>query len=140
MVVTLLDYQDENDPINGLVIADDEQLSRVLDNLRTRKPFFAELSGEHGYKLLIGIGGPVGCAQYSRADGSPPYLMAMVSNSVVPKDYTGFLAGGTLSPVPARYILPFENVKEIAIYFRQTGARSATVSWEELDIRFAIRA
>ncbi len=132
MIVRLLDHQDEFDGINGLAITDNDHLSRILDSLRTRKPFFAELFGEHGYKLLIGIGGTVGCVQYSRSDGDLPYLMAVASKPTSEEGHIEFLAGNTPTPVSMRYILPFEEVKEIASYFRETSARSAKVLWEEI--------
>ena len=95
------------------------------------EPFFAELYGDNGYKLLIGIGGTIGCAQYSRADGDLEYLVAVAPNPIAEKRYVEFLICNTPTPISIRYILPFEKVKEIARYFLETGARSATVSWEE---------
>jgi hypothetical protein len=132
MIVRLLDLQDESNPLNGSIIADSEQLARMLDSLRTRKPFLAELLGDNGYSLTVGIGGTVGCVQYSRSDGSSVYLVAMASNATPAEGEIEFLCGGTLTPVAIRYILPFETVKEIANYFLETGARSARVRWEEV--------
>ena len=132
MILRFLDHQDETNPINGLVIADDEQLSKIFDGFRTREPFFAEFYGDNGYKLLIGIGRTVGCVQYSRSDGDTPYLMAVAFNPHARVENFEFLAGNTPTPVSGRYILPLEQVKKITQYFRETGARSASVSWEEL--------
>ena len=56
MIARLFDQQDESNPLNGSAISDGEQRSRILDSLRSRESFVAELFGEHGYKLLIGIG------------------------------------------------------------------------------------
>jgi len=131
MIVRFLDHQDETNPLNGLVISDDEQLSQVLDGFRTREPFFAELYGDNGYKLLIGIGEMVGCVQHSRSDGDTPYLTAVARDSNSETTSFEFLAGNTPTPVPGRYILTMEMVKRIARYFLETGARSAAVSWEE---------
>jgi hypothetical protein len=132
MNVTFFDQQDESNPINGSVIADSEELSRLLDNLRSRSPFLAELIGANGYVLMIGIGGPVGCAQHSRSDGSPPYLVAVAPNPIAEDECIDFLIGNTPTPIPVRYILPFEKMKEIASCFQETGARSAAVTWEEV--------
>jgi hypothetical protein len=132
MILRFLDHQDETNPINGLVIADDEQLLKILDGFRTREPFFAEFHGDNGYKLLIGIGRTVGCVQYSRSDDDAPYLMAVARDPRAEEKSFEFLAGNTPTPVPGRYILPLEQVKKIAQYFRETGARSASVSWEEI--------
>jgi hypothetical protein len=130
--VTFFDQQDASNPLNGSAIADGEELSRLLDSLRTRSPFLAELIGANGYILVVGIGGPVGCVQYSRSDGDPPYLVAVAPNPIAEDEYIDFLIGNTPTPIPVRHIFPFEKVKEIARYFQETGARSATVSWEEV--------
>jgi hypothetical protein len=132
MNVTFFDQQDESNAANGSVIADSEELSRLLDSLRTRSPFLAELIGANGYILVVGIGGPVGCVQYSRLDGSPPYLVAVAPNPIADDKYIEFLIGNTPTPIPVRHILPFEKVKEIARCFQETGVRSAAVSWEEV--------
>jgi hypothetical protein len=132
MIVRFLDQQDESNPLNGSIIADSEQLSRLLDSLRTRTPFLAQLFGDNGYSLMVGIGGTIGCVQYSRSDGNSPYLVAVAPNQTPEDGDIEFLCGGTATPVSKRYILPFEKVKEIAGYFLETGARSAKIRWEEI--------
>lgn len=92
----------------------------------------AELIGANGYILVVGIGGPVGCVQYSHSDGNPPYLVAVAPNPIAEDEYIEFLTGNTPTPIPARHILPFEKVKEVVKYFHETGTRSAAVSWEEV--------
>jgi hypothetical protein len=131
MILRFFDQQDESNSLNGSIIADSEQLSRILDSLRTRKPFFAELFGENGYNLLIGIGEAVGCVQYSRADGKSAYLVAVAPKPIAEDGYVEFLIGDTSTPISVRYILPFEEVKAIATYFLETGARSARFNWED---------
>ena len=132
MIVRFLDQQDESNPLNGSVIADNERLLGLLDSMRTRQPFIAALFGENGYHLTAGIGGAIGCVQYSRSDGDSPYLVAVASNPIAEKGDIEFLCGNTPTPISVRYILPIEKVKEIACYFQAAGARSATVSWEEI--------
>jgi hypothetical protein len=131
MIVEFADKQDRDNPLNGSKIADDTRLSELLESLRNRKPFFLELSGDHGYKILIGLGGSMGCVQFSRTDGDPPYLMAIGTGTNSAQHFE-FLAGNTSSSVPPRFILPFETVKEIAVTFQKTGARSRAVFWEEI--------
>jgi hypothetical protein len=132
MIVRIRDCQDQASSVNGLALTSDEQLFQVLDSLRTRKPFFAELVGENSCTLLIGIGGAIGCAQFSRSDGEPPYLMAVAPKQFSESEHVEFLAGNTSTPVPSRYILPFEDIKDIASEFRSTGTHSADVTWEEI--------
>ena len=132
MILRFFDMQDQTNPFNGLVICNNETLAAVLESFRNRKPFFAELLGENGDNLLIGIGGTLGCVQHSRDDGNPPYLMAVATPMNRNAGDIEFLAGDTDTPIRARHILPFEQVKQIAIHFRETGAPSRGVSWEEV--------
>jgi hypothetical protein len=132
MTVTFFDRQDETNPLNGRTLALDNELLEILHSLRNRTPFFAELLGENQRSLLVGVGGPIGSAQYSRTDGQPPYLMAVGVNPESSREYVEFLTGNTPTPIPSRYVIPFEVVKEIAVHFRQTGERSPALSWEEI--------
>src|SRR5262249_15114560 len=116
MIVRFFDLEDQSNPLNGIAIDDDKQLIELLDGFHSRDPFFAELRGDNGYELSIGIG-RVGCAQYSHGEGDPPYLVALADTPYAGKDYDGFLTGGTLTPVPRRFIMPFEKIKQIALHF-----------------------
>jgi hypothetical protein len=58
--------------------------------------------------------------------------MALGTDTESPGEYLEFLIGDTPTPVPRRYGLPFELVKEVAVYFRQTGQCSPAISWEEI--------
>ena len=40
--------------------------------------------------------------------------------------------GGTATPIPARYILSFDELKKVVIYFLETGERINAVSWEAI--------
>ena len=133
MIVRFFDRQDSSNVLNGDVITSVEALAEILDGLRERDPFFCELIGDRT-KLLVGIGGEIGCAQFSATDGDPPYLMATVSDfsSTVDEEFIEFLAGDTPSPVPNRYALPMDVTCAIAKYFLETGERSKAVSWEEI--------
>ena len=132
MNVEFFDRQDSQNPHNGLIIDEKSRLLELLYQLQSRSPFFCEFLGQNDHKILLGIGGPRGCVQYSRLDGQPPYLMA-VSEDVQPLDeYFDFLISDTASPVPSRYCPPFDTVKNIAADFLMTGERSPAVSWEHI--------
>lgn len=132
MNVEFFDTQDERNPLNGLIVSEGSCLSELLDQLKDRPPFFCNLIGQDGHTVLLGIGGPRGCVQYSRTDGAPPYLMAISRDPEVSREFFEFLIGNTPSPVPSRYCPPFDTVKNIATYFQMTGERSPAVSWEEI--------
>lgn len=133
MMLTFFDMHDESNPQNGVAVHEPDSLLKMLDSFRDREPFFAELVGENGYKLTIGIGS-MGCVQHSRSDDEPPYLMA-VENATEKRgsdELQEFLVGNYATEVPAHYLLPFKRVKEIAAYFQRTGERRPAVSWEDL--------
>lgn len=134
MKVRYVNQQDESDPMNGSVIADSDKLADLLDRRRNTAPFMADLAGGDGFELMIGLGGDLGCAQFSRADGDPPYLMAVSAHPPpVEAGYFEFFVAGTPTPVAARYIISFDELKQVALYFLDTGGRSDAVSWQEFD-------
>ena len=133
MRALFFDRENENDPQNGTEIEYADHLTGILESARARTPFFAELVGENGYSLLLGIGA-LGCAQYSPSDGEAPFLMAVdpTATTTFEEGVLEFLAGGTLTPVAMRYALSFERIKEIAIHFLTDGTTSKSVTWESI--------
>jgi hypothetical protein len=132
MKVEFFDRQDVQNPHNGVSIDEKSRLSDLLDQMKARVPFFCELLGQNGYKLLVGIGGRKGCVQFSRSDGDTPYFMAASHNPHCPSEGVSFLIGGTLTYVPSRYCISFETVKDIAEHFLLNGERSPRAVWEEI--------
>jgi hypothetical protein len=130
--VKFLDHQDRGNPLNGTEIVSRDALSRVLDGLRGREPFFCEIVGENGFKLLLGVGADYSCAQHSPSDGSTPYLMAVADPDESVDEFQEFLTANTLTPVPKRYCLSFDRMKEIALHFLEYGDRVSGVTWEEI--------
>jgi hypothetical protein len=130
MKVRYKNQQDKFDPMNGTVVAECAKLSEMLDARRNNPPFFIRLSGANGYEIMVGIGGDVGCVQYSRSDGEPPYLVAVPPRPHRTSGDVEFLTGNTATPVPARNILSFDELRQIALHFLETGERSDVVAWE----------
>src|SRR5579872_5710340 len=117
MIATFYDRQDLRNPANGTRINSDQQICALFENLKSRSPFFCELVGGNGYNLLVGIGGNIGCAQYGRADGKPPYLMATQPELKSKTGLKTFLTGDTATPIPERYCLDFGIIRNIVLYF-----------------------
>lgn len=132
MTARFLDRQDSSNPRHGKVIDDCESLEAAIDALRERPASFCELEAHDGSRLLLGIGQSLGCAQFSAADGSPPYLMAVDDNAAAADDYMEFLIGNTDTPVQMRYCVPIDQIKEIAREFVATGKRSSRFQWEDI--------
>jgi hypothetical protein len=132
VTVIFFDRQNLTNPLNGTTIDNSQSLRAIIGGLQYKQPFFSELIGEDGNKILLGIATAVGCAQFSSTEGTPPYLMA-VSGS--PEEVFGarsFLIGDTATPVARRFCLSMEKVVEIAVDFLETGKRSDSVEWEEI--------
>jgi hypothetical protein len=132
MIVQYRDNQDKSDPRHGALIKDSKNLSDLLDSVRKRSPFIAELRGDNDFELVIGIGGDFSCVEHRRIDGDLPYFMAVSAHPPMSSGEVEFLTANTLTPIQARYILKFEELKEIALHFLTTGGRSGVVSWEEI--------
>lgn len=134
MFLTVRNLQDPGDPYHDIAVKDANKLSLILDEFQRREPFIAELRSENGFNLIVGIGGPVGCAQYANSDGLPPYLVAVLrdAESQLSKEVTTFLCGGQETEISNRHSVPFEVLKRIVTHFLETGDRSAEVDWEEV--------
>jgi len=130
MSAVFLDTQDIANPMNGAEIADGTAVARLFKALRGRKPFFFKLQGRNGYTLLVGVGGPLTCAQYSRSDGEGAAVVAVAPHPARSVGEVEFLTGNTLTPVPGEYCMPESVVRSIVRYFVETGKRSADVAWE----------
>jgi hypothetical protein len=130
MIVRYKNQQDKSDSMNGAAIASKEALSDVLEARRFNSPFLARLWGDNGFEIMVGIAGDVGCVQYSRSDGKAPFLMACSANPPMKSGDVEFLTTNTPTPVPTQQIVSFDELKEVATHFLETGERSDAVSWE----------
>lgn len=138
MIIYFRNYQDKLDPNHGRAISSDDELISLLDHVRNATPFVAEFCGPGDFHITIGIGGDFGFVQYSRVDGAPPYLAAVSHHPLMKRGYIEFQCGGTPTPVGARNVLRFDELKEVVLHFMRTGERSNAVSWREVhpgDVR-----
>lgn len=133
MKIKYFNHQDHLDPMHGVVITGNAQLAELLDDAKRKPPFIAKLKGDNGFEILTGIGEKFCCAQHSCSDGNPPYLMAMSTQPPLKRGCVEFLTADTPTPFPARYVILFDQLKEILFYFLRTGERSDLVSWEDFD-------
>lgn len=130
MQVKFVDFDTNEQPVPQVVLSRRDEVTKLLNGMRNREPFMCELVGDNGYKLGIGIGADVGCVQYSRVDGEPPYLMA--SNGIEYGDEHTFMMSGTPTPVDGKFCLPMTKVIDIAGFFVETGRKPAEINWEEI--------
>ena len=132
MKTHFFDLQDGTNPLNGTSIENSVELREILDSLKNRPPFLAELISDNGYKLMFGLGATEGCVQASSVEDDPPYLMAVTPNLRDSEGEVDFLCGGTLTPVSKRYCLSYDAFVEILEEFVETGERKHDVFWEEI--------
>jgi hypothetical protein len=152
MEITFLDKEERANPLNGQRIHSSQELERNFDQLRYRAPFGLELVGENGFSLDICLAESYGSVQHTASDGDSAYFLAVAPGN--PSNHTPgdvsphtvadradhengvqspeFLVGGTATPIPTRYILPYDLVKIIAVHFLETGEREPNVLWEEI--------
>jgi hypothetical protein len=116
----------------GEPIRDRGHLIEALNQVGAAAPAFCELVADEGHELLVGIGGRIGCAQYSNPGREPPYLMATLGTDNNTDECIDFPYDDTATPVPMRYCLPAELITEIAIDFLKTGKPSSLAKWEEI--------
>jgi hypothetical protein len=133
MKVRYFNQQDKGDPMHGVAIVDRAQLSELLDMAKSRPPFIAAFEADNGFEISMGISEKFGCVQYSSLSGDPPYLMAMSPQPPLKRGFVEFLLGGTPTPSPARYIIRFDELKQILNHFLETGKPSDSFSWEDFD-------
>jgi hypothetical protein len=120
------------DRVNGTIVADSDQLIELLERWRKSEPFVAELLGDHGFCLLLGIGSGIGFAQYRPVNGDLPYFMGLPAKRRVKRRRIEFLVNDIPTPIPARYILNFDEVRQIAQHFLRTGERNGAFAWESI--------
>lgn len=124
------DHEDLASPLNGRALTSSDAI-RLLRSLRTRDPFFCSFEMSAG-TLLVGVSQDMGCVQFTSKAGGPPYLMAMNDSIESGDEHVEFLSGGTPSPVPRRYSLPWPLLERIVTAFLDQGAIPSDVAWEEI--------
>lgn len=135
MKVQYYNYQNKRDPKHGVVITGNAQLAELLENARREPPFIANLEGDNGSEILMGISEKFGWVQYSLSNSGGPYLMAVSPEPPFKRGYLEFLAANTLTPIAARYVIRFDELKQVALHFLETGEKSDAVSWQLLNPR-----
>lgn len=152
MRVKFLDKEQQDNPLNGELIDNCQELETILEQLRHKRPFGLELKGENGFSLDICLAETYGAVQHTASDGDSECLLAVapgsspipVTDELSPHSLAfkvdedngvqspEFLVGGTATPIPMRYILPYDLVKKIALHFLETGKREPDVWWEQI--------
>jgi len=132
MSATFHDLQQPDHPLNRTRLDDGSAVRQLFTALRCREPFIFELCGSTGFRLLIGLANEQAAVQFGATDGEPPYMMAIGENRTSQHGFIEFLVGGTLTPIPRRFVLSIEMATVIAIEFVSSGRKSSLVNWEEI--------
>lgn len=123
------DFEEAANPLNGCRIVDVETLLR---SARGRLPFVAELEGDHGFKLTVGIGEKFGTVQHSQVDGDVPYWGALGASGAFSGDPVAFACGGQPAEIDSQFLLKPEEFIAICRHFAETGGRLESFQWEEI--------
>jgi Immunity protein Imm1 len=132
MIVRYFSHQDKFDALNGKPIGQATQLTELLHRRRNQRPFVAELSGDNGFQIVCGISTDLCCAEHRQTNGDLPYLMAVSPHPRLKVGHVEFYAANTPTPIAARYIISFDELKDIALHFLATGERSPALAWESI--------
>jgi hypothetical protein len=105
-----------------VAISTDEQLQTELQRLARLEPRCVEIALPEGDYINLCIGGPLAAFEYSRAKNVKSPLPSGDAVAKSPPEGTvyGFLCEGTHSEMLAKYLLPVNDVIEIAVYFFRT--------------------
>ena len=133
MNALFVDLEDEDNPMNGKVLATRADVKNMFQRLRGRRPFMFQLQLEDGCKLDVGLAGEVGCIQHSPSDGMPPYRMATTSsNPPIGQGDTDFSVGGTATPIDNRYCLPSQVVERLVQYILDGRGSPDGIAWDDV--------
>lgn len=132
-VFKLFDYSQVGSQrnIEAINISTERELRQVFEDFQQHDPGLVDLVSPVGDCLMIGVGGEHACVMFTQASGNPPYLMARGPSN----DYDShieFTRGGTPTPIPLAYVLPFSTMVDIAVYFFFNESLPATIEWEEV--------
>ena len=121
-----LEYADCNASLN-----DADDLSSLLNVLRSRPPSVGILRSEDSSELTVGISEVVGSIQFCEIAGEPPYLVAVSKFNRETESFE-FFCGGTPTPVESKYCLTTEETETIILHFIETGTPSPDFEWESI--------
>ena len=133
MKAIFVDLEENDNPMNGSVVATSTDVQNMFQLLRGRRPFMFQLQLEDGRTLDIGIAGDVGCIQHSPSDGMSPYRMATTcSNPQIGQGDTEFSVGGTATPIDNRYCLPAHAIERIVQYILDGRGSPDGIAWDDV--------
>jgi hypothetical protein len=132
MKAIFTDLQQAHNPLNGKCLESAGSIAEMLRSLSDRAPFLFRLRGENGFTLMVGLAEEFCIVEYSRNDGSPPYLIATLEENSEDAGCLEYLAGNTPTPIPRCFGLPIAVLEQVVSEFFENGGRSGTVTWEEI--------
>jgi len=104
----------------------------ILDSVHEQaqhRPLIATILSPHGWRILIGLGGPESVLQFDYQDSSP----CVVTLGDPGRDgVESFDFEGQETEVPRWNLIPAEGARHAALEFFETGVRPDTVAWEQL--------
>jgi Immunity protein Imm1 len=127
-----LDLQNEEKNPYHQAQLDVDTLNEVFEFSKHLDPYVCEFIHSNGYRLTVGLGSELGCAQFSSTDGQPPYLLALSDPSLSDEECEEFLLGGTATEISKRHCLDINSLKKIIYSFCQTGEKPTDIVWEEI--------
>jgi len=115
-----------------------DTLRKSLDRGAEQNPHVVELAGGPAGSLFVGVGLPYGAVEHHSADAGSQVRVAIDDPEAAPKaiPHVRFESVHGVIAIPPRFCLPFEAVKNIAVYFYDTRTCSPTAQWETIPASF----
>ena len=113
---------------------EEKDLEELLYGLMKEEPRVVILEFLDIGVFTLGIGLPYGFAQFSKS-GEPPYLIArsdIINSGRSSSDEIEFDSGGTSTPIPKDYCLPYRQVIDIVLYFFRNYELPSFIEWAEI--------
>jgi len=115
----------------SIPIGNEEQLRAALGQVSNNENCIVSLESSGHGTLTVGLGKNVGFVQFVNAAQEPPYMLAREDQSDNP-DFVEFNAGGTPTPIPARYCMDVGKVVDIVIFFFENKKLPEHIRWESI--------
>ena len=132
MKVQYKNWSNIDDTLNGIVISDGPSARKLLATVALC-PSFVELKREDGCKLLLGLGGDVGCAQFTPAPSAQVHSLMAALDDGNRDELMELSIRGRRVPMSRRYCLPLHTIQRLASDFTRFRYASRSVTWDELD-------
>ena len=133
LIDDLLPLEHEDDEPPHIPITTEEELRAELLRMSQRRPAIVDLMNPHSTEeecLLVGVGGPYGGVQWSKAPHSINFKQA-VADQPAPVELIEFSCQGSDMGFDRYHLLPLDLVIQIAAYYFRERRLAPWIKWKQ---------